>query len=88
MVKVEFCNALTRETFREVEYPNSEMPDSILAAFGQSDGQESFIIDRDFRTLKANYVTHDIAKEDGNTIYRMFFTVRLNDIQARVKRKK
>jgi len=48
-------------------------------------GLDSFIIDNDLRTLRAEYVTYSMIHGSKETIYKIFFKLKLSEIQAKIK---
>jgi hypothetical protein len=82
---MQLCNAYTQEVVREERYDNPDVINSLIksAEKSVSQGLESFIIDDQKRTLKAEYITHSIIKGTKETLYKIFFKVKVNEVQER-----
>ncbi|HLO12623.1 MAG TPA: hypothetical protein VK190_10440 [Pseudoneobacillus sp.] len=82
MYKLQICNALTQEILREKTY---KKPDLILSLIeSATKGQECFLFDEDRKTYKGLYVTHSNFTEEDSEVYKVFFQLRLSEIQARL----
>ncbi len=85
MYKLQICNALTQEILRVKTY---KKPDLILSLIDSATkGDECFIFDEDFRTYKGKYVNHFSFLEGDTKVFKIFFQLRLSEIQARVESK-
>lgn len=81
MYKIQIIDALTQEILREKTYDDAE------AVLGLIDyvkkGRECFLFDDRNRLMKAEYITHYVAKEEGFVVYKVFLqldTVEVLDI--------
>jgi hypothetical protein len=86
LYKIQFCNVYTQEVLREENY---DTPDQILSIIDDMENKVSsdlglFLFDSRRRTLKAEYVSYKMIHEGKGTVYKLFFKVRLNDVQAKI----
>ena len=86
MYILQFCNAYTQEVLREVEYENIETVYSILNSFQGKNNQFCYLLDSRQRLFKADYVSKIIIYQGNDTVYRVFFKVKLNEEQPLVKK--
>lgn len=86
MYKLQFCNAYTQEVLREATYDSVDLIQSLIdsAQKNVGSGLDGFIIDNLLRTLKAEYVTHSMIHEENETVYKLFFKVKISEVQARI----
>lgn len=84
---MQLVNAYTQDVIRQTEYDNPEVILSILENENNPNrkGIETFIFDSQKRTLTATYVTHTVTNDGDNIIYRLFYKVKMADVQAVVK---
>jgi hypothetical protein len=87
MYKMQLCNVYTQEVLREAVYDKPDMIHSLIdsAEKNVGFGLDSFIFDNQQRTLKAEYVTYSMIHESEATVYKIFFKVKLSDIQAMIR---
>ncbi|MGG1679914.1 hypothetical protein ACIFOT_29980 [Neobacillus sp. NRS-1170] len=85
MYILQFCNAYTQEVLREVEYKSIEKVYSILNCFQDEHNQFCYLLDSRQRLLKANFVSNIVIYQGKDTVYRIFFKVKLNIEQPLVK---
>jgi hypothetical protein len=88
LYKIQFCNVYTQEVLREEKY---DKPDRILSIIEDMQKQVDsklglYLFDSQMRTLKAEYISHKMIHEGMTTVYKIFFKVKLNDVQAKVRR--
>lgn len=82
MYKLQVYNALTQEIVRVKTY---KKPDLILSLIDSAvKGDVCFLFDEDFRTYKGTYVNHFSFLEGDTKVFKIFFQLRLSEIQARV----
>ena len=82
MYKLQVCNALTHEILREKTY---KKPDLVLSLIELAEkGQECFLFDEECKTYKGIYVNHLSFTEEDFTVYKVYFDLKLSEIQARV----
>lgn len=86
MYKMQICNALTQEVLREKTYRKTDLIFSLLESAEK--GQECILFDENCKTYKGNYVSHTIDFEGDMKVYKVYFDLKLSDIQARVAQKK
>ncbi|WP_102262865.1 hypothetical protein [Mesobacillus jeotgali] len=86
MIRVEFANVYTQETLREISFKDEDqMKDLInLLASKPEDSNDTYLIDSQFRSLDAKYVTHSTYEDNGITVYRLLFKVQLSEKQFKV----
>ncbi|MGF6950094.1 hypothetical protein QF028_002599 [Neobacillus sp. B4I6] len=86
MYKLQFCNAFTQELLREATYGKVDVIQSLIESAQKNvgSGLDSFIIDNELRTLRAEYVTHSMIHQGNETVYKLFFKVKLSEVQARI----
>ncbi|WP_286231330.1 hypothetical protein [Neobacillus mesonae] len=87
MYIMQICNVYSQEILREAAY---DKPDFILemiesAEKNVKDKLDAFILDKDMRTLKAEYVNCKKIQDEDDTIYKLFFKTRLSEIQAKIR---
>lgn len=80
---MQICNALTNEVLREKTYRKTDLIFSLLESAEK--GQECILFDENFKTYKGNYVSHVIDFEGDMKVYKVFFDLKISDIQARVE---
>lgn len=85
MYILQFCNAYAQEVLREVEFENIEMIYSILNSFQDEMNQFCYLLDSRQRLFKADYVSNTVTYQGNDTVYRVFFKLKLNDLQPLVK---
>ncbi len=82
MYKLQIYNAQTQEMLREKTY---KKPDLILSLMESAEtGQECFLFDEECRLYKGDYVTHSCFTEGAYEVYKVYFNLRLSDLQARI----
>jgi len=84
LYKMQMINAYTQETLREIEY---DKQDYILEAIeslekNKRDKLDLFLFDDERRTLKAEFISHVVVRDENVKVYRLLFKVRLNEIQV------
>lgn len=82
---LQFCNAYTQEVLREVEYKNIERVYSFLNPFQDGTNQFCYLLDSRQRLLQADFVSKTVIYQGNDTVYRIFFKVKLNDIQPIIR---
>lgn len=87
MYMMELVNVLSQEVLRRESYSK---PDIIKTIIKSGEDQlnnkvKSYIIDENRKTLEAEYVTHSEKQEGENTVYRLFYKVKLSPVQAVIK---
>lgn len=89
MYKLQFVNAYSQEILREVDYDSTDHIKSIIDSMEKRDSKLGmFLLDSKMRTLKAEYVSFSKIHKSKSTTYKLYFKVKLNDIQAMVKQVK
>ncbi len=83
---MQICNALTNEVLREKTYRKTDLIFSLLESAEK--GQECILFDENFKTYKGNYVSHQIVFEEDMKVYKVYFDLKISDIQARVENHK
>lgn len=81
MYKLYIINAQTQEIIREKSYKKSELILGLLDSARK--GQVCFLFDEDCRTYTGDYVKHSISTDGDSTVYKMYFNLKLSEIQAR-----
>ena len=82
MYKLQICNALTHEILREKTYKKPDLLLSLIEA-GEK-GQECFLFDEECRTYKGDYISHSSFTEEDCNVYKVYFRLKLSELQARV----
>lgn len=82
MYKMQIINDITQEIIREKTY---KKPDIIMSLLDSAvKGQECFLFDEQLKTYKGFYTTHTVINEGNDKVYKVFFKVRLSEVQAKV----
>lgn len=87
MIILQIVNVLSQEIVREEMY---EKPDIIQTIIRSGEEQskskaQTFIFDENKRTLDAEYITHTIIEEGTDTFYRLFYKLKMAEVQAVIK---
>lgn len=87
LFKVEFVNAQTQEILREVPYKDENSILEMINMFNSKseNKNDTYLIDNQFRSLDAEYVTYSTYQEIDLTVYKLFFKVQLSENQFKVK---
>ncbi len=80
MAKIQFINAYTHEILRDVEQSLNSIQE-MIGHFKSSNGQELFLMNSSQKLFKANYVTDKMVIENGKDVHKVFFKVKVNDLQ-------
>lgn len=89
--KLQFANVYTHEILREHIYNTPEYIHNIIKTLEATNSvnEDSFLFDSKRRTLRVRYVTRSEFTEDNDTkVYRLFFKVRLHDVQVPIVKSK
>jgi len=84
LYKLQICNVQTHEVLREKTFKKPDLISSLIE-LGLK-GKECFLFDEECRTYKGKYVNHYSFIEGDTITYKVFFELRLSEIQARVAR--
>lgn len=88
--KIQFINAYTQELLREqimeTEHAEILIKSLVTPKHPKLKDEPAYILDSQYRLLKADFVTHTSFIEDGINVYRLFFKVKLNEKQIPIKR--
>ena len=81
MYKTQIVNTLTQETLIEYDNKDLDFISQFIETCKATGGTECYIFDRDQRTYSSHYISHSIAQEGIDKIYKIFFEARLASIQ-------
>ncbi|MEH7441119.1 hypothetical protein V7201_02180 [Bacillus sp. JJ1122] len=87
MFRVEFVNVFTQEILREVPYQDEKAILEIIDMLSSKpeNSNDTYLIDSQFRSLDAEYVSHSKLEDDGVTVYKLFFKVQLSEKQLKLQ---
>ncbi|RFU70360.1 hypothetical protein D0469_07095 [Peribacillus saganii] len=91
MYKVQFVNAYTQDILREEEYKEIMLILEMVSSFEQNKDKNeklnnpSYIFDHQRRTWEAFYLSHVVVEEEKCRIYKLFFKVKMSEIQAIIR---
>lgn len=83
---MQICNALTKEVLREKTYRRTDLIFSLLESAEK--GQECILFDENCKTYKGKYVSHSIETVGDMKVFKVYFELKISDIQARIAQKK
>lgn len=72
---LQVCNTFSQEILLKQNYESPYTIESLIES--AKDWREWFIYDDHKRALKGSYVSHSIIQDGDNTIYKVFFDVKL-----------
>lgn len=75
MYILQVCNTFSQEILLTQNYENPYTITSLIDS--AKDWREWFIYDDKKRALKGSYVSHSIIQDGNDTIYKVFFDVKL-----------
>jgi Ni,Fe-hydrogenase III component G len=78
LYKLQFCNVYTQEVLREVKYPDTEYIKSVIEPLTNESNEFCYLLDSQQRLFQANYVCHTVLHMGNETVFRVFFKVKLN----------
>lgn len=84
---MELVNVLSQEVLRSESYSKTDIIKSIIKSGEDqlNNKVKSYIIDANRKTLEAEYVTHSVIQDGENTVYRLFYKVKLSPVQAVIR---
>jgi hypothetical protein len=72
---LQFCNTFTQEIIREETYEKPDIVGDILESRKNGSSVYTFLIDKQMRILKADFVTYKVYPDGNDMIYKLFFRV-------------
>lgn len=86
MFRVEFADSDTHEILREVMYEKEDAIKEIISMLSSKNTAENptYLIDKELRSLDAEYVTYSTFNENGITVYKLFFKVQPSEKQFKI----
>jgi hypothetical protein len=82
LFKLEIYSADTQEMIREKMYKKPDLIEWFIES--ALTGKECVLFDDQLRTLKGNYVNHEVTYNGQTKVYKIYFNYRLSEIQARI----
>lgn len=79
MYKLQFCNADTQEVLRETECDHPDRIFGLVKSAEKSLEFDAYVLDRQQRLYDADYNSYSVIYDEHDTVFRVFFKVRLND---------
>jgi hypothetical protein len=87
MYKMQFVNAYNQNVLREQLFKSPENILEMIMSFQKTtnDGLEIFLMDTERRFLECEYVLYRIVEEDKMTVYKVFFKVKMAELQPLIR---
>jgi glyoxylase-like metal-dependent hydrolase (beta-lactamase superfamily II) len=79
MYKLQFCSADTQEVLRETECDHPDHIFGLVKLAERSLEFDAYVLDRQQRLYDADYNSYSVIYDEHDTVFRVFFKVRLND---------
>jgi hypothetical protein len=79
---LQICNTFSQEVILQETYEESHPIEHFIES--AMDWHQWFIYDNQKRSLKGSYVKHSILKDGDDTIYKVFFNVRLTKLEESI----